>query len=270
MPPTPDEAGFLSYKDHDIVFVTDEEFGTALLAPALRTFFRLAEEWQLSEVEQCMLLGQPACSELKAWQRGEIASANDQTLGRISYLLGIYKAINLLLQHFEQQEGIEGSVRKRHPILNEERLDTTAFRDPDILRLYVGTGDIIAQTLEMQAVVACRAAEVQDTTGCILPHKTDEGRSNDVLRILQIQPGGIPEDACADVLADHVRSVPSRGTANNENARNERVTMNNLTLSNGARTHCATGPRFRRKYSKMFRYITIRMPAGAERVVTLP
>ena len=80
------------------MFVTDEEFGTALLAPALRTFFRLAEEWQLSEVEQCMLLGQPACSELKAWQRGEIASANDQTLGRISYLLGIYKAINLLLQ----------------------------------------------------------------------------------------------------------------------------------------------------------------------------
>lgn len=80
------------------MFAIDEEFYTALLAPALRTFFRLAEEWQLSELEQCMLLGQPTSSELKAWQRGEIASADDKTLERISYLLGIYKAINLLLQ----------------------------------------------------------------------------------------------------------------------------------------------------------------------------
>lgn len=98
MTPTPSEENFLPYKEHEIVFVTDEEFGASLLAPALRTFFRLAEEWQLSEHEQCMLLGQPASSELKAWQRGEIASANDETLERISYLLGIYKAINLLLQ----------------------------------------------------------------------------------------------------------------------------------------------------------------------------
>ena len=98
MPPTPNEESFLPYKEHEIMFVSEEEFGASLLAPALRTFFRLAEEWQLSEYEQCMLLGQPASSELKAWQRGEIASANDETLHRISYLLGIYKAINLLLQ----------------------------------------------------------------------------------------------------------------------------------------------------------------------------
>lgn len=98
MPPTPDEENFLPYKEHEIMFVTEEEFGASLLAPALRTFFRLAEEWQLSELEQRVLLGQPTSSELKAWQRGEVASANDETLHRISYLLGIYKAINLLLQ----------------------------------------------------------------------------------------------------------------------------------------------------------------------------
>lgn len=97
MPPTPGE-NFLPYKEHEIVFVTEEEFGASLFGPALRTFFRLAEEWQLSELEQRVLLGQPASSELKAWQRGEVASANDETLHRISYLLGIYKAINLLLQ----------------------------------------------------------------------------------------------------------------------------------------------------------------------------
>lgn len=98
MPPTPNEENFFPYKEHEIVFVTEEEFGASLLGPALRTFFKLAEEWQLSEYEQCTLLGQPVSFELKAWQRGEIASANDETLHRISYLLGIYKAINLLLQ----------------------------------------------------------------------------------------------------------------------------------------------------------------------------
>lgn len=81
-----------------MLIMNDAERCAKLLAPALRTFFKLAEEWQLSEFQQCVLLGQPASSEMKAWQRGEIASANAETLERISHLLGIYRAINLLLQ----------------------------------------------------------------------------------------------------------------------------------------------------------------------------
>jgi hypothetical protein len=57
---------------------------------------------------------------------------------------------------------------------------------------------------------------------------------------------------------------------NRENARSERVTMQSLTLSRGARTQWAIRPRFRRKYRRMLRYISIRTPAGADRVVTLP
>lgn len=99
MPPTPDEADFRPYEDSEIVFVNDIESRAALLAPGLRSFFRLAEEWHLSEAEQIILLGTPASSDLKAWRHGEIASANDETLYRISYLLGIYKAIHILLQN---------------------------------------------------------------------------------------------------------------------------------------------------------------------------
>ena len=98
MPPTPEEADFLPYKDHEIVFVNDANFGATFLAHALRTFFKLAEEWHLTDTEQCILLGQSAGSELKARQHGEIESTNGETIERISYLLGIYKAINLLLQ----------------------------------------------------------------------------------------------------------------------------------------------------------------------------
>lgn len=69
----------------------------ALLAAGLRTFFRLAEEWQLTEAEQIILLGSPTGFDFGQCRRGEIAAANGDTLERISYLLGIYKAIHMLL-----------------------------------------------------------------------------------------------------------------------------------------------------------------------------
>ena len=60
-----------------------------LLAAGLRTFFKLAEEWHLTDAEQLVLLGLSPGFELKAMRDGEIVSANADTLDRISYLLGI-------------------------------------------------------------------------------------------------------------------------------------------------------------------------------------
>jgi len=74
-----------------------EYISTALLAAGLRSFFRLAEEWCLTEAEQLILIGSTSTSELSNWRQGEIGSATSGTLERISYLLGIYKAIHTLL-----------------------------------------------------------------------------------------------------------------------------------------------------------------------------
>lgn len=74
-----------------------EYTSTALLEAGLRAFFRLAGEWRLSEAEQLILLGSVTTSELSKWRQGEIGSATSDTLERISYLLGIYKAIHTLL-----------------------------------------------------------------------------------------------------------------------------------------------------------------------------
>lgn len=68
-----------------------------LLAAGLRTFFRLANEWRLSEAEQIILLGSPAEFELARWRSGDVASGSGETLERISLVLGIYKAIQTLL-----------------------------------------------------------------------------------------------------------------------------------------------------------------------------
>ena len=69
-----------------------------LSGPALRTFFRIAEAWELSIEEQRTLLGRPARSTFFSWRQnpGEVTLSKD-TLERISYLLGIYSALQVLL-----------------------------------------------------------------------------------------------------------------------------------------------------------------------------
>lgn len=65
--------------------------------PALRTFFNLARAWELSEREQMKLLGLNSRSTFHAWKGGRVSKVSRDTLERISYLLGIFKAINILL-----------------------------------------------------------------------------------------------------------------------------------------------------------------------------
>ena len=65
--------------------------------PALRTFAGLAAVWRLSEAEQAKLLGLADPSTLEQWNESPSPQLPDDTLQRISYLLGIFKAINTLL-----------------------------------------------------------------------------------------------------------------------------------------------------------------------------
>lgn len=64
--------------------------------PALRSFFRMAEHWQLRVAEQRRLLGDPAESTFYKWKRQQQALLGRDTLERISYLLGIWKALQIL------------------------------------------------------------------------------------------------------------------------------------------------------------------------------
>jgi hypothetical protein len=72
-----------------------------LSGPALRTFFRIAELWRLTVEEQMVLLGITARSTFFKWKKGDAAvlppALPKDTLERISYLLGIYKALQILL-----------------------------------------------------------------------------------------------------------------------------------------------------------------------------
>ena len=70
----------------------------AMSAAGLRAFFNIARDWGLSTDEQMVLLGAPGRSTFFKWKSApESADLKRDTLERLSYLLGIYKALQVLL-----------------------------------------------------------------------------------------------------------------------------------------------------------------------------
>ena len=65
--------------------------------PALRTFFRIAVLWGLSVDEQMTLLGVTARSTFFKWKKDPNTVLPKDALERISYILGVYKALQILL-----------------------------------------------------------------------------------------------------------------------------------------------------------------------------
>jgi hypothetical protein len=65
---------------------------------ALRTFFNIMKAWKLSSDEAMTLLGLESRSTYFKWKRNpELAKLNPDKLERLSYIFGIYKALQVLL-----------------------------------------------------------------------------------------------------------------------------------------------------------------------------
>ena len=72
---------------------------------ALRAFFRIAEAWALSNAESRILLGSPPSSTFYKWKSGEVKSLGRDVLERVSYILGIYKDLQILLPDPDAADG---------------------------------------------------------------------------------------------------------------------------------------------------------------------
>ena len=69
-----------------------------IASAALQAFFNLCDRWQLSSADQRTLLGAPPESTFFKWKAEKSTSRlSHDVLERISYLLGIYKDLNILL-----------------------------------------------------------------------------------------------------------------------------------------------------------------------------
>lgn len=111
-----------------------------LAGPGLRTVFRIMDAWQLDEATRLRLLGIPRATYYR-WKRDpNQARLSRDTVERISYLLGIYKALQILLP---QVEAADSWVRRpntnplfagRPPI---ERMAAGQVADLYIVRQYL-------------------------------------------------------------------------------------------------------------------------------------
>jgi antitoxin Xre/MbcA/ParS-like protein len=83
----------------------DPAKSAALAGPAFALFLKIAELWKLTPVEARILLGSLPESTFYKYQRApQTAHLSHDTLARISHLLAIYKAINVLLPRAESAD----------------------------------------------------------------------------------------------------------------------------------------------------------------------
>ena len=73
---------------------------------AAKLFFAITEQWRLSEKERLTLAGQNSRSTLHSWRKkidsGTELSLSPDTLERLSYIAGIYKALQIIFPTEEQ------------------------------------------------------------------------------------------------------------------------------------------------------------------------
>jgi hypothetical protein len=79
----------------------------------LRAALRLFTLWQISDTEARVLLGQPALRTYGRWKAGEVASIPYDTARRLSYLMGIHKALRHL---FKEPERAYAWVRRDNAV----------------------------------------------------------------------------------------------------------------------------------------------------------
>ncbi|MBY6013593.1 MbcA/ParS/Xre antitoxin family protein [Qipengyuania gaetbuli] len=107
---------------------------------ALDAVFKIARAWGLSEHEEAVILGQPDHEALRAWKDGKGPEIDKETVLRMSYVLGIFRAINTLLPIPERADAW---IRKpnKAPIFDGrsalDRMTDGAIEDLKIVRQYL-------------------------------------------------------------------------------------------------------------------------------------
>jgi len=64
-----------------------------------RGFFRIMDAWEVRDSDAQALLGRPSRTTFYAWKKGEGGKLSHDTLERVSYVLGVYKALQLLFSN---------------------------------------------------------------------------------------------------------------------------------------------------------------------------
>ncbi len=109
----------------------DNGAGAVRIPAVLDAFSRLAEDWELSTDEQITLLGSPGRSTFFKWKKSGGNLPND-TIERISHLLGIYKSLQIVLP---DPEAADAWVKKPNAIFGN-RSALEVMLDGQVVDIY--------------------------------------------------------------------------------------------------------------------------------------
>lgn len=84
---------------------------------ALKVFFNIMNEWSVKNQDQITLLGKPGSTTFYNWKKGQASSLSVDTMERISYIMGIYKALGIL---FPTREQADAWIKKPNNHFNSE------------------------------------------------------------------------------------------------------------------------------------------------------
>jgi uncharacterized protein (DUF2384 family) len=69
-----------------------------------RGFFGIMDAWEVRDADAQVLLGRPSRTTFYGWKKAEGGKLSHDTLERVSYVLGIYKALQLLFSNPDQAD----------------------------------------------------------------------------------------------------------------------------------------------------------------------
>jgi len=80
----------------------DSNMPPGVQAAGLNAFFRILDAWSVTDEERRLLLGNPSRATLRTFKEGSPEFVTSDTLDRLSYVLGIHKALAILFSQENQ------------------------------------------------------------------------------------------------------------------------------------------------------------------------
>lgn len=106
---------------------TDNHFSqskSSLAKGALNTYFNIADAWKLNTEQAMKLLGLDSKSTFFKWKKNpEAAHLTQDKLERLSYIFGIYKALQILLPKPESADSWLSRPNSASPFNGQSALD---------------------------------------------------------------------------------------------------------------------------------------------------
>lgn len=84
------------YRPAPVTDLNDKAQRERLSPPALRAFFNIVERWSIRDEDARVLLGGLSNGPYYSWRKNPERTLDTDMLTRVSYLIGIFKALNTL------------------------------------------------------------------------------------------------------------------------------------------------------------------------------